>query len=138
MWVADRAKLDELAMNLLTNAIKYTMEGSISLSVSISARDSGDWLRIVVEDTGIGMRSSVLDSIFEPFSRVHDMSIHSTIEGTGLGLTVVKSFTELMGGDIEIASTLGEGTQAIVMLPPARRRNQYRCWDDNAVSYAFD
>ena len=119
MWVADRAKLDELAMNLLTNAIKYTMEGSISLSVSISARDSGDWLRIVVEDTGIGMRSSVLDSIFEPFSRVHDMSIHSTIEGTGLGLTVVKSFTELMGGDIEITSLLGKGTKATVMLPPA-------------------
>ena len=119
MWVADRAKLDELAMNLLTNAIKYTMEGSISLSVSISARDSGDWLRIVVEDTGIGMRSSVLDSIFEPFSRVHDMSIHSTIEGTGLGLTVVKSFTELMGGDIEITSLLDKGTKVTVMLPPA-------------------
>ena len=119
MWVADRAKLDELAMNLLTNAIKYTMEGSISVSVSVSARDSVDWLRIIVNDTGIGMRPSVLDSIFEPFTRVHDMSTHSTIEGTGLGLTVVKSFIDLMGGDIEINSTLGEGTQAIVMLPPA-------------------
>ena len=118
-WVADRAKLDELAMNLLTNAIKYTMEGSISLSVSVSARDSVDWLRIVIGDTGIGMRPSVLDSIFEPFTRVHDMSTHSTIEGTGLGLTVVKSFIDLMGGDIEITSTLGEGTQATVMLPPA-------------------
>ena len=119
MWVADRAKLNELAMNLLTNAIKYTMEGSISVSVSVSARDSVDWLRIVVDDTGIGMRPSVLDSIFEPFTRVHDMSTHSTIEGTGLGLTVVKSFIDLMGADIEINSTLGEGTQAIVMLPPA-------------------
>ena len=121
MWVADRAKLDELAMNLLTNAIKYTMEGSISLTVSVSARDSVDWLRIVVDDTGIGMRPSVLDSIFQPFTRVHDMSTHSTIEGTGLGLTVVKSFVDLLGGDIEITSTLGEGTQATVMLPPARR-----------------
>ena len=119
MWVADRAKLDELAMNLLTNAIKYTMEGSVSLSVSVSARDSVNWLRIVVDDTGIGMSPSVLDSIFEPFTRVHDMSTHSTIEGTGLGLTVVKSFIDLMGGDVEITSTLGEGTQAIVMLPPA-------------------
>ena len=118
-WVADRPKLDELAMNLLTNAIKYTMEGSISVSVSVLARDSVDWLRIVVGDTGIGMRPSALDSIFEPFTRVHDMSTHSTIEGTGLGLTVVKSFIDLMGGDIEIASTLGEGTKAIVMLPPA-------------------
>ena len=120
-WVADRAKLDELAMNLLTNAIKYTMEGSISMAVSVSARDSVDWLRIVVDDTGIGMRPSVVDSIFEPFTRVHDMSTHSTIEGTGLGLTVVKSFIDLMGGDIVINSTLGEGTQAIVMLPPATR-----------------
>ena len=120
-WVADRAKLDELAMNLLTNAIKYTMEGSISLTVSVSARDSVDWLRIVVDDTGIGMRPSVLDSIFQPFTRVHDMSTHSTIEGAGLGLTVVKSFVDLLGGDIEITSTLGEGTQATVMLPPARR-----------------
>lgn len=120
-WVADRAKLDELAMNLLTNAIKYTMEGSISVTVSVSARDSVDWLRIVVDDTGIGMRPSVLDSIFQPFTRVHDMSTHSTIEGTGLGLTVVKSFVDLLGGDIEITSTLGEGTQATVMLPPARR-----------------
>ena len=120
-WVADRVKLDELAMNLLTNAIKYTMEGSISLTVSVSARDSVDWLRIVVDDTGIGMRPSVLDSIFQPFTRVHDMSTHSTIEGAGLGLTVVKSFVDLLGGDIEITSTLGEGTQATVMLPPARR-----------------
>jgi signal transduction histidine kinase len=120
MWVADRAKLDELAMNLLTNAIKYTMEGSISVTVSVSARDSVDWLRIVVDDTGIGMRPSVLDRIFQPFTRVHDMSSHSTIEGTGLGLTVVKSFIDLMGGDIEMNSTFGEGTQATVMLPPAR------------------
>ena len=119
-WVTDRAKLDELAMNLLTNAIKYTMEGSISVTVSVSARDSVDWLRIVVDDTGIGMRPSVLDSIFQPFTRVHDMSTHSNIEGTGLGLTVVKSFIDLMGGDIVINSTLGEGTQATVMLPPAR------------------
>jgi len=120
-WVADRAKLDELAMNLLTNAIKYTMEGAISVTVSVSARDSVDWLRLVVDDTGIGMRPSVLDSIFQPFTRVHDMSTHPTIEGTGLGLTVVKSFIDLMGGDIVINSTLGEGTQATVMLPPARR-----------------
>ena len=124
MWVADRAKLDELAMNLLTNAIKYTMEGSISVTVSVSARDSVNWLRIVVDDTGIGMSPSVLDSIFEPFTRVHDMSTHSTIEGTGLGLTVVKSFIDLMGGDVEITSTLGEGTQAIVMLPPAGHEPQ--------------
>jgi len=124
MWVADRAKLDELVMNLLTNAIKYTMEGSISLSVSVSARDSVNWLRIVVDDTGIGMSPSVLDSIFEPFTRVHDMSTHSAIEGTGLGLTVVKSFIDLMGGDVEITSTLGEGTQAIVMLPPAGHEPQ--------------
>ena len=124
MWVADRAKLDELAMNLLTNAIKYTMEGAISLSVSVSARDSVNWLRIVVDDTGIGMSPSVLDSIFEPFTRVHDMSTHSTIEGAGLGLTVVKSFIDLMGGDVEITSTLGEGTQAIVILPPAGHEPQ--------------
>ena len=83
-----------------------------------------NWLRIVVDDTGIGMSPSVLDSIFEPFTRVHDMSTHSTIEGTGLGLTVVKSFIDLMGGDIEIMSTLGEGTQAIVMLPPAGHEPQ--------------
>ena len=66
-------------MNLLTNAIKYTTEGSISVSVSVSARDSVDWLRIVIGDTGIGMRPSTLDSIFEPFTRVDDMSTHSTI-----------------------------------------------------------
>ena len=131
-WVADRAKLDELAMNLLTNAIKYTMEGSISVSVSVLARDSVDWLRIVIGDTGIGMRPSALDSIFEPFTRVHDMSTHSTIEGTGLGLTVVKSFIDLMGGDIEIASTLGEGTQAIVMLPPGHEPHT----DDGTLTLA--
>ena len=119
IWVSDRAKLDELAMNLLTNAIKYTLEGSITVSVSVLAIDSVDWLRIVVDDTGIGMRPSVLDRIFEPFTRVHDMSTHSTIEGTGLGLTVVKSFIDLMGGEIEITSTLGEGTQVAVLLPPA-------------------
>ena len=121
IWVADSSKLDELAMNLLTNAIKYTMEGVISLSVSVTSRDSVDWLCLVVEDTGIGMDSSVLDSIFEPFTRVHDMTTHSTIEGSGLGLTVVKSFVELMGGEINIASVLGEGTRVTVMLPPVEQ-----------------
>ena len=117
-WVVDRAKLDELVMNLLTNAIKYTLNGSVSLSLSVTPRESVNWLRIVVKDTGIGMRESALDRIFEPFTRVHDMTIHSAIEGTGLGLTVVKSFTELMGGDINITSTLGKGTTVTVDLPP--------------------
>jgi two-component system sensor histidine kinase EvgS len=120
-WTADRAKLDELVMNLLFNAIKYTMEGGVSLSVSASTHEDTPRLHIVVDDTGIGMPSSSLKSIFEPFTRVHDTTTHSTITGTGLGLTIVKSFADLMGGDIDITSTPGKGTRVAVTLPPGKQ-----------------
>lgn len=120
-WTADRAKLDELVMNLLTNAIKYTMEGGVSLSVSASTHEDTPRLHIVVDDTGIGMPSSSLESIFEPFTRVHDTTTHSTIAGTGLGLTIVKSFADLMGGEIDITSTPGKGTRVAVTLPPGKQ-----------------
>lgn len=120
-WTADRAKLDELVMNLLINAIKYTMEGGVSLSVSASTHEDTPRLHIVVDDTGIGMPSSSLKSIFEPFTRVHDTTTHSTITGTGLGLTIVKSFADLMGGDIDITSTPGKGTRVAVTLPPGKQ-----------------
>ena len=117
-WIADRAKLDEVVVNLLTNAIKYTMKGEVRVTLSVAVEGSTQWLSIAVEDTGIGMDQTSLQRIFEPFTRVHDMAHHSTIEGTGLGLTIVKSFVELMGGEVDITSTPGQGTRVVVRLPP--------------------
>ena len=119
LWVADRAKLDELVMNLLTNAVKYTPDGGVTMSVSGCMKGSEEWLRVVVQDTGIGMSASALEHVFEPFTRVHDLTTHATIEGAGLGLTVVKAFVDLMGGEVEITSTPGRGTQVSVLLPPS-------------------
>ena len=118
-WIADRAKLDEVVMNLLTNAIKYTIEGEVRVTLSVVSEGSAQWLSIAVEDTGIGMDQTSLQRIFEPFIRVHDMAHFSTIEGTGLGLTIVKSFVELMGGEVDVTSTPGQGTGVVVRLPPA-------------------
>lgn len=113
---ADASKLREILINLLSNAIKYTVEGEVHLSAQFDS-SSGDRLTLVVEDTGLGIAAEAIKQVFEPFTRVHDVERFSTIEGTGLGLTVVKSFAEAMGGEIHVVSTVGKGTSFVLTIP---------------------
>ena len=117
--LCDSMKLREVLMNLLSNAVKYTPEGGrIDLTVTELPAEAEDktLLRIAVKDNGIGIAEAYIPHLFEAFTRERDSS-ESGILGTGLGLRIVKSFVDLMGGTIAVESTLGQGSCFTVELP---------------------
>ena len=103
---ADRTRLKQVMLNLMSNAVKYnTMEGSVQLTCK---RVAGGWLRINVTDSGIGIPADKLDELFKPFSRLN--ADKSEIQGAGVGLAVTKSLVELMGGRIGVESVTDGNT----------------------------
>jgi len=112
---ADPRLLKHVFSNLLSNSIKYNRRDG---EVHISAEAAGDFIRYRVMDTGIGIPKQQLHRIFERFYRVEHHS-HKRIEGTGLGLTIVRSIIERHGGEIAVKSTLDEGTIFSFTLPRA-------------------
>ena len=108
---SDALKIKQIIGNLISNAIKYTIEGSVGFSASL---ENGN-LVFSVKDTGIGIPSDKLEEIFKPFVRTDDGSKLS--EGTGYGLSVVKGLVDLMQGQIEVQSELGKGSVFTVHLP---------------------
>ncbi len=101
--------------NLLSNAIKFTESGGITIRVTKENDDAG-YLKIIVQDTGIGIPEDKFDLIFEPFRQVSEgFARHH--EGTGLGLTLVKKYTEMMGGRITLKSELTKGSSFILHFP---------------------
>ena len=103
----DENKLRQVLLNLLNNALKFTTHGSVSIRVKSDSQDIYHLL-FEVEDTGVGIFESELDSLFEAF--VQTESGRKSGEGTGLGLPISQKFVQLMGGDIEASSQLGVGT----------------------------
>ena len=112
----DEIRLRQILINLLNNAIKYTQEGSVSLSVRGYTESNTMNLVIAIKDTGIGIKKEDLPTIFARYKRV-DEKINKNIEGTGLGLAIVQSLLKLMDGTIEIESTYGEGSTFTVVIP---------------------
>lgn len=114
---ADRTKLRQILTNLLSNACKFTLHGDVELHVGaeIDARGN-DELTFSIRDTGIGMTPEQVASIFEPFIQA-DAAPTRRYAGTGLGLTISRHFTEMMGGTLEAASVPGQGTIFTVRLP---------------------
>ncbi len=110
---ADRKSLEMIVMNLLSNAIKYNKEGG---RVSILVDKSGDFLRFTVEDTGVGIPEEDLPRIFDKFYRVKTGETRKVV-GSGLGLSIVKTLIDKLGGRIEVESELGKGTKFTVLLP---------------------
>jgi two-component system, OmpR family, phosphate regulon sensor histidine kinase PhoR len=110
--IADPFKLEQVITNLLDNAVKYTDEGEIVVSLAHDDR----WVTMEVRDTGIGIPRNKLPHIFERFYVV-DKSRSRKTGGTGLGLSIVKHIILLHGGDIAVESTQGEGTRFIIKLP---------------------
>ncbi len=108
----DSYKFDQLMINLIDNAVKYTDKGRVAININKNI----DEIKIVVEDTGIGIPENELERVFERFYRV-DKSRSKAAEGTGLGLSIVKHIIVLFGGRIELKSKLGKGTKFIVTLP---------------------
>ncbi|MBP0016893.1 MAG: PAS domain S-box protein [Cyanobacteria bacterium SBLK] len=107
---SDRKKLRSTLINLIGNAIKFTERGSISVSVTShqSPVTNPITIRFVIEDTGVGIAPEELETLFDAF--VQTNSRQKTTEGTGLGLTISRHFARLLGGDIEVESTLGRGS----------------------------
>jgi signal transduction histidine kinase/CheY-like chemotaxis protein len=113
---SDLTKVRQILFNLLSNASKFTEKGRITLSVQRTAGDTGDRVRFVVKDTGIGMTGEQLGRLFQAFSQA-DASTTRKYGGTGLGLLICRKFSQIIGGDITVESTPGQGTTFTVDLP---------------------
>ena len=113
--MADGNRVQQILHNLVGNAIKFTEQGTVSISGQVMD-DSGQWLEIVVSDSGIGIPEDKLTAVFQSFEQV-DASITRVYGGTGLGLSVTRELVELHGGSIWVESTLGEGAQFYFTLP---------------------
>lgn len=127
--LCDKTKMEEIILNVVSNSIKYTNPHG-KITVSIDELDSEDEknadYKVVVEDNGIGMSQDYLPHIFEEFSREHT-STETRVAGTGLGLPIVKSLVDRMGGTIEVESEEGKGTRFIMKFSfPVSSENQVR------------
>ena len=112
----DEKKLRQILMNLISNAAKYTKEGSVHTIVEGKWEADKYFLRFVVKDTGIGIKEEHLDKIFDAFERV-DSQKNQNIEGTGLGLSIVKNLVEIMQGNISVRSEYGKGSEFEILVP---------------------
>ena len=113
---ADLTKVRQTLFNLLSNAAKFTEKGRITLAVERVPSASGERIRFVVSDTGIGMTQDQVGRLFQAFSQA-DASTTRKYGGTGLGLVISRKFCQMMGGDITVQSTYGTGTAFTVDLP---------------------
>jgi signal transduction histidine kinase len=113
---SDILKLRQILVNLLTNAVKFTDHGSVTLS----ARAEADDVVFTVTDTGIGIPPSHLEHVFDAFWQV-EQAASRRVGGTGLGLSVTRRLARLLGGDVSVASSPGQGSTFAVRLPRASR-----------------
>ncbi|MBR0418559.1 MAG: response regulator [Erysipelotrichaceae bacterium] len=117
----DKVRIRQIILNILNNAVKYTKEGGIALSVRSEESETEDDKRkicliISVKDTGIGIRKDDLDKLFSKFQRL-DLEQNSTVEGTGLGLAITYNLLKMMDGDIEVESEYGKGSTFTILVP---------------------
>jgi len=113
---ADREKVQQILLNLLSNALKFTASGG---QISLGCRETDGFVEIVVHDTGLGIAPEKLASIFEPFVQV-DRRFKREQEGIGLGLAISRELARAMDGDLTVESREGEGSTFVLRLPLAR------------------
>lgn len=109
---SDRRRVEQILINLLNNAVKFTEEGSVRIESSID----GNYLLTRVIDTGIGIQADDMDTLFKPFRQI-DTGLSRQKEGTGLGLSICKKLTELLQGEISVTSEPGAGSTFTIKLP---------------------
>lgn len=121
----DDLKIKQIILNLLTNAVKYTHEGSVTLDMGYRKSENSDEiiLDISVSDTGIGIKEEEMTSLFENFSRF-DLSANRNIEGTGLGLAITYNLVNIMGGKIHAESEYGKGSVFSISIPQKTRGDE--------------
>ncbi|MDF5719419.1 MAG: PAS domain S-box protein [Rhizonema sp. PD37] len=110
--IGDARKIKQMLLNLLTNAIKFTVVGSVLLEV----KKVSQGIKMIVSDTGIGIAPNHYKFLFEPFKQL-DSRLNRQYEGTGLGLALTRKLARLHGGDVTVESTLGEGSRFTLFLP---------------------
>jgi signal transduction histidine kinase len=113
---ADLTKVRQSLFNLLSNACKFTQQGTIGLTATRQAEDGVDWITLSVTDTGIGMTPEQMGKLFQAFSQA-EASTASQYGGTGLGLAITRKFCQMMGGDITVTSAVGQGSTFTIRLP---------------------
>jgi two-component system sensor histidine kinase/response regulator len=121
-WIGDARLIEQVLLNYLSNAVKFTERGSVTLRVREQAGAPGDdrlLLRVEVQDTGSGIAPDKLDGLFKAFSQVMPDK-----RGTGLGLEITRRLVELMGGEVGVQSRLGEGSCFWFTVPLQRVRQQ--------------
>ena len=109
---ADRRAVKQIALNLISNALKFTPRTG---SVTVTVQGHGDTLELIVADTGVGIAQDDLDRLGRPFEQAGDAEQRAS--GSGLGLSLVRAFARLHGGDMTVESAVGEGTTVTVRLP---------------------
>ncbi len=114
--IGDKVHVKEVVNNLLTNAIKYTEQGEIELTVKCINQNNICTLIISVRDTGRGIKAESINKLFTKFERL-DIEKNTTAEGTGLGLAITKALVEMMGGMINVQSQFGKGSIFVVQIP---------------------
>jgi PAS domain S-box-containing protein len=119
----DAARLRQILLNLVSNAVKFTERGEITLSCEETRRQHHtSWLRLEISDTGIGIHPAMREKLFQPFVQA-DASTTRRFGGTGLGLAICKRLVEAMGGSISLTSTPGQGSTFRLELPFERREH---------------
>ncbi len=116
----DMEKIERIILNFLSNAVKFSKEGS---SILVDVEDAGDIVNISIKDTGIGIKEEKLKDIFGRFVQV-DKSFTRNHEGSGIGLSLVKALVEMHGGTISVKSTLGEGSTFTITLPAIKAEDK--------------
>lgn len=122
-FTGDGFRLQQVITNLVSNAVKFTEQGTVSLEVFPTQIGKDFGLRFTVSDTGIGMSQEQQQKLFESFSQADD-SVTRKYGGTGLGLSICKQITELMGGEIQVESKLGQGSQFTFEVKLKSEQNQ--------------
>jgi len=113
----DILRINQVLLNLISNAIKFTHSGQVILSIRVlEQKANAVTLEFLVEDSGVGMLQSVADNMFEPFTQA-EASTTRRFGGTGLGLVICKQLSELMGGSLELTSEEGKGTSVRLIVP---------------------
>jgi signal transduction histidine kinase len=113
---ADLPKVRQSLFNLLSNACKFTEQGTITVDVARQTGRQSDWISFQVTDTGIGMSREQTQKLFQAFSQV-DASTTRKYGGTGLGLAISRHFCRMMGGEITVRSMVGQGSTFTIRLP---------------------
>ncbi len=116
IMVGDMSKIRQCLLNLLSNAFKFTRNGNVKLCASVVNHGGTDSVLLSVSDTGIGISDEQLANLFEPFNQADD-SLVRQFAGSGLGLAVTRRLSRLMGGEVCVESTIGQGSTFTILLP---------------------